>query len=267
MQEAAPRLGQSVMRVLARILVLSAMAGFAGMATAPGQNTPGVRNSPLTSVSDALHAKGIDLSHSSLLEALHNQDAEVRGLAANKLAEDGDADALPAIKEALRVEKDPWQRINMSLALWTLHDANGVPSLYRVCSDASVSIDVVVRVVQTLHLIHQPGGACINPTMRFFETHRDSESRLRDLPALTAIHDGASAELSERIVRLLENLLSDPDPEVRMQASQSLVDISSFSSADAIHAAMLRETDENVRSVLKIHFDQLANLLRHLRDD
>jgi hypothetical protein len=53
-------------------------------------------------------------------------------------------------------------------------------------------------------------------------------------------------------------MLSDPDPYVRMQTAQSLVQIGFPSSAGPIRAQMLRETDPNIRDSLQTALDMLV---------
>lgn len=217
-----------------------------------------VGGSPLTSLADALHAKGIDLSRPSLLAALHNSDPAVRGLAANKLAENHDAEALPAIKEALSVEKDPRARINFGLALWTLQDPGGLTVLHGICADLSSSIDTIVAAVQELSMMNESSEPCVKPVLTFLDAHHDSESRARSLMALPDLYSWATPALAEKILRMLLGMLSDPDPSVRMQTAQSLVQIGLPSSAAPIQAQMLRETDPNIRDSLQTALDMLA---------
>ncbi len=220
--------------------------------------TARVGGSPLTSLADALHAKGIDLSRPSLLAALRNSDPAVRGLAANKLAENQDAEALPAIKEALSVEKDLRARINFGLALWTLQDPDGLTVLHGMCADPSFSIDTIVAVVQELSLIHESSEVCVKPVLTFLEAHHDSESRARSLTALPDLYPWATPVQAEGILRMLLGMLSDRDPYVRVQTAQSLVQIGLPSSAGPIRAQMLRETDRNIRDNLQTALDMLA---------
>ena len=62
---------------------------------------------PPQTLEDALREHGIiDQSKQSLIAALQDSDREVRGIAANKLAADGDLDATPAIESALSREQN-----------------------------------------------------------------------------------------------------------------------------------------------------------------
>ena len=244
------------MKTFGKGLVGSLACAFAlAFAVVPAVQVGG---SPLTSLADALRAKGIDLSRPSLLAALHNSDPAVRGLAANKLAENHDAEALPAIKEALSVEKDPRARINFGLALRTLHDPGGLTVLHSICVDRSSSIDTIVAVVQELSIMNESSEPCVKPILTFLNTHNDSESRARSLNALPDLYPWVTPVLAEKILRMLLDMLSDPDPYVRMQTAQSLVQIGLPSSAGPIRAQMLRETDLNIRDSLQTALDMLV---------
>jgi HEAT repeat protein len=243
---------------ITRLIRLAILAFSMALALGVSPHRANAGGSPLTSLADALRAKGIDLSRPSLLDALHNSDPEVRGLAANKLAENHDAEALSAIKEALSVETNPRARINFGLALWTLHDPGGLTLLHAMCAEPSLSIDTIVAVVQELSVMNESTEPCVKPVLTFLDTHLDSESRARSLFALPDLYPWATPVQAEAILRMLLGMLSDGDPYVRMQTAQSLVQIGLPSSAGPIRAQMLRETDPNIRDSLQTALDMLA---------
>ncbi|MGA7860160.1 MAG: hypothetical protein WCA11_19645, partial [Terracidiphilus sp.] len=91
------------MRLL-RLLIEVMLVATAANARAQDTGITLVRPRPLA---EALRSHGVtDLSEKSLLAALKNSDPAVRSLAANKLAEDGYADAGPSIEAALTDEKN-----------------------------------------------------------------------------------------------------------------------------------------------------------------
>jgi HEAT repeat protein len=228
------------------------------LASAVGINAAHVGGSAPMSVADALRAKGIDLSRPSLLAALRNSDPQIRGLAAMKLAENHDADAIPEIKDALAVEKNPTARINFGLALWSLQDPVGLSSLRAVCSDGSMAIDAIVEAVQELNMIHESSEPCASTVIGFLEAHQDSESRLRSLFALADLYPWVTPGEGQKVLQMLLGMLSDDDPSVRMQTAQSLVQIGLPASAGPIRAQMLRETDPTIRDSLQTALDMLA---------
>lgn len=242
-------------------VLASALASALALGIAP-QIIAHANGSPPTSLADSLRSKGIDLSRPSLLAALRNSDPQVRGLAAMKLAENHDSEAVPAIKNALAVETSPSARIDFGLALWTIKDPDGIVTLRAMCSDASLSIDAIVEVVQELSMIHESSQPCASPVLAFLDSHRDSESRLRSLFALPDLYPWVTPRQAENILQMLVGMLTDEDPAVRMQTAQSLVQIGMPSFEAPIRAQMLRETDPVVRSSLETSLDMLPSIPR-----
>src|SRR5579862_2209759 len=103
-----------------------------------GQQSPEVGRVKLAGVGDLLREHNIELTKPSVLLALRNPNADVRFLAAMKLAEDKEVDAIPAIKKALTVEKVPRDRVNMAVALGLLGDQAGRDELRKVCADNNI---------------------------------------------------------------------------------------------------------------------------------
>jgi hypothetical protein len=68
-----------------------------------------------------------------LLAALRSPDDKVRYLAALRLAEEADTDAVPTIEDALKVEKIPETRTNIAIALVQLGQGTGAVELSAEC--------------------------------------------------------------------------------------------------------------------------------------
>jgi len=209
-------------------------------------------------LSDALRARGIGTSEPSLISALANEDQWVRSLAALKLAEDHDYDAIPSIGAALKVESSPKARIAMSEALWGLHDPNGLPSLQAMCTDSTLSIYDRVYLVRHLNSDGASNGACAAPILRYLDSSRcSSDARKIALAAFPALYKWASAPQMAQIVSALQEMLADSDAFIRLQASHTLVQIGSRSSLPLVRDAASRETDPNVQSALKAEVREL----------
>jgi HEAT repeat protein len=200
---------------------------------------------------DSLHAQGIDTSRISLIAALRNSDPQVRSLAALQLAQDHDTKSVHVIENALKVEKDTEARITIAGALRSLHDPNGVAYLQTMCSDTSVSINVLVRVVQDLTRYSESTALCADRVLSFLDSHNDSDSKQQVLWTLAGLYPSASPNQADRIVRLLQDLLVDQSSTVRMQAGDALVQIGSPSSMIALRSAISKEQDSQVRSHLQ----------------
>lgn len=213
---------------------------------------------PLESFSDALRARGIGTSEPSLVSALRNNDQTVRSLAALKLSEDHNFNAIPSIEAALKVESNPKARIAMSEALWGLHDPRGLPSLQAMCTDPTLSIYDLVEVVQHLNNDGASNSGCAAPVLKYFESSgRSSETNEVALSTFPALYKWASPPQAARIVNALQEMLADREAFVRIEASHALVQIKSRSSLPLLRDAASRETDPNVQSALKTDVNKL----------
>lgn len=206
---------------------------------------------------DSLRGRGIDVSEPSLVAALRNIDPEVRSLAALKLAEDRYLDAVPAIEEALSLEKDSKSRIAIAEALWGLHDPKGLVSLQGMCADNALPVYVLVDVVRHLNMIAESSGMCVDPILSYVDS--TTERREIVLPALPAMYRWASPKQAGRILSILQDMLSDGDPYVRMEASHALVQVGAHSSVQLLVEAVSQESDPTVRASLQSDLDILKN--------
>src|SRR5437879_5776069 len=83
-----------------------------------GQDEPPkiITSGPPVSLAQSLKERHVELTEAGLLKALRSPNAEVRYLAALRLAEEKDLDVIPAIERALSAEKVPETRINIAIA-------------------------------------------------------------------------------------------------------------------------------------------------------
>lgn len=226
-----------------------------GAGAAQSANNPA--NTPLKSCAEVLRSRGIDLSEPSLIAALQNRDPQIRSLAALKLAEDHDYGAVSPIKNALNSETDPRPKVALSEALWGLHDPEGLTTLQNMCSDAALSIDMLVEVVQHLNIIDRSSAKCAEPILAYLDAHRDSESRTRALPALPDMYRWVEAGHAGRIALQLQDMLSDEAPYVRLEAGHAIAQIHMSSAASALYEAISRETDPVVQERLQDDLNKL----------
>ncbi len=227
-------------------------------AQAPRQRPKSSSDEPLTPAAKILRAHGIQMSESSLIRALSNSDPEIRSVAALQLAEDHDFAAVPKIEVALKAELEPRARITMAQALWSLHDPKGASYLQTMCREGSLSIYVLVEVVQDLNSMGEPSGACVDPVLDYLAADSlSSDRRQAVVPALPGLYRWAPKPRAEEIVKALEEMLSDSSGWVKMEAGQSLVRIKSFASAGALREALSGETDPVVRASLQKDLDRL----------
>ena len=242
------RIGLSL-GLLAYLLVLS---------TAVAQNPDIQLGGKPTPISDELRARGIDTSESSLISALRNKDESVRSMAALQLAEDHHYDAISSIEAALMVESVPKTRISMLEALWGLGDPKGLPSLQSMCSDPSLSIYDLIVVVEHLTDIGASSRVCAIPIIRYRDSHgHSSEANQMVVAVLPDLYKWAPPDQAQWIVNALQEMLTDKDASVRMEASHGLVRVKSRSSLDLMHAAASREADPEIRSSLESDMSNL----------
>ena len=225
---------------------------YAALQNGLAQQTGATGSVKLYRYGDLLRERGIELTKSALLNALRNPDDSVRYLAAMKLAEDKDTDAIPAMQRALSVEKVPRDQVNIALALALLDDPSGTAELRRVCADKSFIPEFRLYAVRYIFDLHLPKDEnCLGATEAIAESPKarfgDIVSALELLPRFR----GVTTQESQRILEVAAGRLQDPEPVVRMAASQSLAAIGNPAAAPSLEAAITREQDESVRSVLQ----------------
>lgn len=89
-------------------------------------------------IAQALKRHNVEISKGSLLEALHNSDKEVRGLAAAELYELKITGALPDIVRAAEAELDPLTQVNIASAATWMGSEEGLYILKIVCDNSAI---------------------------------------------------------------------------------------------------------------------------------
>lgn len=206
---------------------------------------------------DLLREDHIELTKPALIRALKNPNPEVRYLAAMKLSEDKATDAIPEVKEALAAEKVPRTRVNIAVGLGLLGDPGGRDELKRLCADESFPPEFrlyAVRYMFDLGVENDEG--CLNAAEAIVQTvdadDHTAGYRITALELLARFR-GLTPEDTKKIFDLVVDRLDDPEPTVRMQASQSLVDLVGDPAAaiSSLETAMAKEKEESVRSVFE----------------
>jgi HEAT repeat protein len=201
-------------------------------------------------VEQALERHHVPLDKEALFAALQNPDAEVRSLAAHKLAMDGNKDAIPLLVKALKAEPVSLNRVNLASSIAQLGDRTGATTLKSICSDTSetgyVRMDAA-RHVQELH-----DNSCQSSVLRELESHDDPEGLIYALH-LSLNLDKPSAETSDKIFSLTVKALSNGDPGVRMTASNVLGRLGNTSAIPYLEEASAKE--ENRGCLLQMQTD------------
>jgi HEAT repeat protein len=230
--------------VTANILALSAMP----------QNAPLAPFPPPRSFAEGLRSHGItDLSEGSLIAELNNSSPEVRSLAAHKLAEDHANETAPAIESALAREKDLKTQVDLSTALWALHDEKGVVHLQSMCADPSSHIGFILEAVRALIRTQSPSGVCAETLLAAIGREKEPSDVAMAVSVFPAIFHDAPPDAAKRMVYLLQLLLLDKSQQtvVRVTSSKALAEIGAPGSADIIRKAMTFEEDPNVRQLIE----------------
>jgi HEAT repeat protein len=186
---------------------------------------------------------------------LKSPDAQVRYLAAEKLAEDGVQEAVPSIAEALSTEEVPATRVNIAFALALLGDEKGVSSLKAACGDADVPGYLRIRAARYLLDLHNED--CMNAVLGMLDSNADPDSQTQALSVLPSFQH-VSQKDSQRIFDVVVRALEDPTPAVRITASVALGALGNPSALPYLQTAIANERDEVVRS-------QLESTVRDLR--
>ena len=229
--------------------------------TAQTEVIPVVR---LSRYGDLLREDHIELTKPALIRALKNPNPEVRYLAAMKLAEDKATDAIPEVKEALAAEKTPRTRVNIAVGLGLLGDPDGRDELKRLCADENFPPEFrlyAVRYMFDLSVENDEG--CLNAAEAIVQmVAADYDHRIRALELLPRFRD-LTPEDSKKVYELVVGRLDDPEPTVRMQASEALVDLGDPAAAvSSLETAIAKEKEESVRVVFEKSLEKLRGHLK-----
>jgi len=227
-------------------------------ASIAGQQAPEVSQAKLFTYGELLRQHNVALTESALTNALKSADADVRYLAAMKLAEDKASDAIPSIRQALEIEKAPRDRVNIALALGLLGDENGGTELKKVCRDKSFVPEFRLYAVRyTLDLHSKDDTDCLTAAREISVSPTATVAdRVAALSLLTQFGSLTPSEL-RKTSAVMQESLGDPEPTVRMAASNGLAGLGATSAVPFLASAIAKEKDENVRAVFKADLARL----------
>jgi len=189
----------------------------------------------------ALQRHHVALTKPALIAGLRDPDAEVRALAAHKLASDGSKDAIPSIVEAMNAEKVNSTRVNLAFSAATLGDEVGLTALRNSCEDGALS--PYLRMVAAGYLQQLHDDSCRAAVLRQLETGDDADGLISAMSvALNFPHK--SSQESEKIFDLLVKALGSGTPGVRMNASNMLGRLGNVAAIPYLRKALVKEQDE-----------------------
>lgn len=252
---------QTILRTLILSLVL--------IPSTSAQQAPEVQvgSVRLSRFGDLLREHHIELTENALLLALKNPNPDVRFLAAMKLAEDKVSDAVPAIREALSVEKVPRARVNIAVALGLLGDKSGHDELKKVCADGDFPSEFRLYAVRYMFdLGVEKDEDCLHAaeeTVQIVDSQNRTVGDRCSALALLPRFQNLTAEESKKTFQIVADRLHDPEATVRMEASRSLASLGNAAAIPYLEAAIASEHDENIRSVLESNLQKLLNKARN----
>jgi HEAT repeat protein len=245
------------------MILLTLILLFVLIPSTSAQQTPEVQaySVQLSRYGDLLRELHIELTEPSLLRALKNPNSEIRYLAAMKLAEDKAIDAIPAVKQALIVEKTPRARVNIAVALGLLGDAGGHDELKKLCGDETFPPEFRLFAVRYMFDLGVGNDEdCLHAAEEIVQIvdseNRTFGDRITALELLSRFRNLTQDEW-QTVLDLAVRRLEDPEPVVHMEASRALVDLGNRAAIPYLEAAIAREQDENIRSALETNLKKL----------
>jgi HEAT repeat protein len=213
-------------------------------------------NGRLPTLAENLKRHNIATTPQALKEALRNPNAEIRYLAALKLAEDGAKDAIPSLQSTLGAEKDHQAHLNISLALAQLGDSKGFDALQATCNDNHE--DAGRRMIAARYMLDLDRQGCSSAVIDQLRSGVDAESRIQAMDLLPRFQN-ISQDDQQKILNLLVVNLSDSTPAVRIAASEALGSQGGVAAVPYLQAAVAREKDDTVRSAMQSDLQTLQD--------
>lgn len=234
-------------------LVVLTLTSMISVSAIP-QNGALASNQSLTTIEESLQRHHIALTTTALVGALRSSDADVRWLAAQKLANDRASDSIPAIKKALAVERVPATKVNIAYAVAQMGEAKGLAALKSTCFDANVR--GYLRMLAALYMLNLHNEECLSAAVTILQSKADPDSRVQALSLLPRFQN-ASVAYSRKISSLILVTLADRTPAVRIAASNALSTLGSTSAIPYLQRAIASERDEVVRSSMQTDLKKL----------
>lgn len=221
------------------------------------QDAGPTRSEKFLTFREALQTRHIELTKPSLVAALHNPDAQIRYLAALMLAEDKATDAVPEIVNALKSEKDPETKTNIALALAQLGEQKGFTTLRSTCDSQDVPDHL--RLYAAKYMLDIGNEYCLSTVLNILQSKSSAGVRALALSLLPRFEELSKAN-SQQIIAATVGVLADPLPDVRIDASQTLLRLAAVTAIPALEDAITKETEDTVRSRMQIDLQRLKEM-------
>jgi len=200
-----------------------------------------------------LSAHRVALTEHAVIAALRSKDGDIRGSAAQLLAQRQSKAAVPAIERAVRIEREGGVRIAMARDLADLNDPVGRKTLTDECYDKSEQGNIRIYAATTMSR-DLNDDSCLSYVLDVLQADGDpkddgvKEMALDLVPVMINRVDRAQ---SQKLFELLTKSLRDPVPHLRIVASATISNMGEVRAIPALQAAIAAETDEGCRDWMK----------------
>jgi HEAT repeat protein len=203
---------------------------------------------------EALQEHHVEITETSLIQALHSPEKEVRGLAAAALAELKMTAALPEIVRAAQTEIDALTQVNIAAAATWLGSDQGLQILTSVCRNQTIS--AYVRITAARNAFDKQDHSCFPSLIELMRPDAEPEERIDALSAASQIKSKTPQEVQAVLESALV-ALRDKNAMVKLRACEALRWINDPSSLQPLQRAIDDERDESVRQQMKSSLDFL----------
>ena len=204
---------------------------------------------PILTTDQQLRQYGLAPDQKSLEEALSSSGPQIRILAAMKLADDKAVTSEPKIEAALQNEKVPEVTIQLAFALAELGNPQGISSLTSMCNAKTQSTSIRLGAAQDL--LHFGKAVCLSGVLGILNDPKQDSSTIAQAAYILGKYPEFLKTDQKSLVEPLRTLLNSPDPTVRIAASQALANVGNASLLPELQAAIVRESDDSVRSQME----------------
>jgi HEAT repeat protein len=190
----------------------------------------------------------------ALVKALRNHDPDVRWLAAQRLADEGERDAIPAILKALSSETVPLTRANLAYAVARFGEEKGFATLKSIC-DTPVSETHLesLRLTAARDLLDFDNESCLPTVFEFMP----SEPHHLEILALLPRFKHVSAADSQRILDFAIQSLDSSDGAVKLFAGTALENLDNPAGIPPLEHAIAIEDQQAIRLGLERNLQAL----------
>jgi HEAT repeat protein len=175
-----------------------------------------------------------------------------------KLAEDKVTDAIPAMRQAVAEEKVPRARVNVALALGMLGDPTGKIELKKMCADRGFVTEFRLYAVRYMFDLQSPDDPdCLAAAEEIVESRDVNFGDRISALGLLPLFQNLTADESQMIFDLVLACLDNPEPVVKMAASNALASLGNSAAIPYLEAAIDRGWEEGTRAVFEADLTKL----------